>query len=114
MSTENKTATEQAMRDKPTRLEAWAARTPETMRREMFEMAHRERGWQEQFRLEHCSPLVRRVFDMADIQGLSGEDRYTVLAYMALQSLASAQGHLLAMLNVTPATGLFKPGERKA
>jgi len=45
----------------------------------------------ELFRLEHFNPLVRSVADMAHYKGLSGEDKYTVLAYHALKQLVDLQ-----------------------
>lgn len=38
-------------------------------------------------RLRFDNPMVATVMDMADIRGLSAEDRYTVLAYYALREL---------------------------
>jgi len=45
--------------------------TPEDMRKELF-------------RLRLHDPLVRRVFDVANMDGLSAEDKYTMLAYYAM------------------------------
>ncbi len=89
----------------PTRLEAWAARTPEAMR---IEIAHMVRGYSSfsggPDDLGSCSALVRQVESCAERYGLSGEDKYTMLAYFALQALASAQAHMVHLLNTTPTT----------
>jgi len=37
------------------------------------------------FRYSYDDPLTRNVMKAADIQGLSGEDRYVLLAYYALK-----------------------------
>lgn len=39
----------------------------------------------ELFKQGFHSPLVRNVFDRSDLQGLNGEDRYTLLSYYLLQ-----------------------------
>lgn len=54
------------------------------------------------FRLRRENPLVRSVMDMADYNGLSAEDRYTVIAYHALKDSARLQQLLLQQLNITP------------
>ncbi len=45
--------------------------TPDEMRAELF-------------RLSHHDPLVRSVMQSADYNGMSAEDRYTILAYYAM------------------------------
>jgi hypothetical protein len=52
------------------------ASTPEEMRAEIS-------------RLRHFDPMVRAAMDLADYHGLSGEDRYVVLAYQALRAKSS-------------------------
>lgn len=39
------------------------------------------------YKASHESALIRHSMQVADFQGLSGEDRYTMLAYHALVSL---------------------------
>ena len=73
------------------------ATTPEEMRAEIF-------------RLRREAPLVRSVMDMADFNGLSAEDRYTALAYYALQESANARRLVLEQLQMTtPAHFLVTP-----
>lgn len=48
--------------------------TPTDMRRRIYEASYE-------------SPLIRMCLQRADYEGMSGEDRYTVLAYNALVSL---------------------------
>lgn len=58
------------------------ADTPEEMRAEIA-------------RLRRYDSTVCRVMDTADFRGLSGEDRYTMLAYYALKALSMTQQNLL-------------------
>lgn len=46
--------------------------------------------------------LVRQVFDAAEYQGLSGEDRYVLLAHTALESLERLQEQLRQELSLSP------------
>lgn len=48
------------------------------------------------------SSIVRNAMMSADYQGLSGEDRYAMLAYYALRQLESTHRHLMAYVNITP------------
>lgn len=64
------------------------AATPNEMRAEIF-------------RLAYIDPLVRSIFRASDIQGLSAEDRYTILAYHALKSRSIYMEKLLRMLDTT-------------
>jgi hypothetical protein len=57
------------------------ATTPAEMRAEIYR--HRQ--------YDH---MVRRVIDIADYDGLSAEDRYTILAYHALKAKNEAQAQL--------------------
>lgn len=50
--------------------------TPEGIRRRFNRAAYRS-----------GHPLVRAVFQMADARGLSGEDKYTILAFEVLKQL---------------------------
>lgn len=54
------------------------AETPEEMRAEIF-------------RLSRYHHMVRNVLDRANYQGLSAEDKYTIIAYYALADLAKFQ-----------------------
>lgn len=65
------------------------AATPADMRAEIY-------------RLRREVPLVRSVMYIADYNGLSAEDRYTMLAYHALKESAEARELLLEQLNITP------------
>jgi hypothetical protein len=62
-----------------------AQRTTNQMRQEIDDMA-RGVTWSAPM-FGPSSPLARRVLDLARHRGLSGEDAYTVLAYMALKQL---------------------------
>ena len=62
------------------------------------------------FRLRRENPLVRAVMDTADINGLSAEDRYTMLAYHALKGYAEMQKMLLDQFQTMPAPVVFRPG----
>lgn len=48
------------------------------------------------------SSLVRNCMVAADYQGLSGEDRYAVVAYYALRSLEDTSRGLMAFVSTTP------------
>lgn len=52
----------------------------------------------ELFRQRQFNPVVQSVFTMADVNGLSGEDRYVHLAYLALRQGTALQN---LMLDVT-------------
>jgi hypothetical protein len=59
--------------------------------------------------LRYNSPIVSSTMTLADINKMSAEDRYTVLAYHALAALAkSQQAHLEDVIN-RPATGGYQP-----
>lgn len=47
------------------------------------------------FRLRRELPVVRAVMDTADFNGLSAEDRYTMLAYYALRDYARVHNMLM-------------------
>jgi hypothetical protein len=53
------------------------------------------------FRLQHYDPLVRKVMDNANYNGISSEDKYMFLAYHALRERAVLQSHLLEYVNNT-------------
>ena len=65
------------------------AATPEEMRVEIF-------------RLLRYDALVRSVMYSADYKGLSGEDRYTILAYYALRERAKYQQSTLDFVMTKP------------
>lgn len=69
------------------------AQTPEEMRAEIHRLSR-----------ERSSVTVRSVMDCADFNGLSAEDRYTMLAYHALRDLARYQKVALEQLALTPTT----------
>ena len=54
------------------------------------------------FRLRRDLPPVRAVMDTADYNGMSAEDRYTMLAYHALRDYARVHNVLMDHLLVTP------------
>ena len=63
------------------------AETPEEMRAEINRMAMHD-------------ALTRQVLDMANLRGMSGEDRYTMLAYAALKAKQEGmQRELIAAKN---------------
>ena len=49
-----------------------------------------------------CDPLVNRVFQQAHYSGLTGEDKYTLLAWHALLALEDTQKYLLERLEPEP------------
>lgn len=57
-------------------------------------------------------PLVHSVMMRADYIGLSAEDRYTVLAFLALRQLQDAERQLIDVLSVSPTSCAFVVGER--
>ena len=67
------------------------AQTPEEMRAEIHRLSR-----------ERSSVIVRSVMDCADFNGLSSEDRYTMLAYHALRDLAHCQKLAHELIAVTP------------
>lgn len=108
MSTDNKTATEVAMGLLPTTFEAWSALTPDEMRRELFERRYYDKLG------SSVAPTLNQVHMMADKRGLSGEDRYTVMAYMLAQQLERVQSLLLNHLSFAPPPAtVVKPNEVK-
>lgn len=57
-----------------------------------------------------ASALIRSMLMQADIRGLNGEDKYTLLAYQALVALESTHRRLMEYIERTPAPPLvFKP-----
>lgn len=65
------------------------ATSPEEMRAELF-------------RLRHYDPLVRRVFDMADYNGMSAEDKYIALAYYAMKDRNNFLRQIVSMDMIRP------------
>lgn len=53
-------------------------------------------------RLRREDIIVRQVMDIADYRGMSSEDRYTALAYYALQANARAQKLLMEYVVMAP------------
>lgn len=75
--------------------------TPEEMRAEIF-------------RLRHYDPLVRAVMQGADYRGASAEDRYTTLAYAALQERAKLKRYAMeCAMAVAHPPHIITPGELK-
>jgi len=72
------------------------ASTPEEMRAEIHRISR-----------DRSSVIVRAVMDSADYNGLSAEDRYTMLAYHALRDLARSQKVVLEHLLLTPSHRFF-------
>lgn len=48
--------------------------------------------------LKYHDPVVRQAFDLADHQGLSGEDRYVLLAYHAVLRMRQLERRCLELL----------------
>ncbi len=65
------------------------ADTPSEMRAALYKA-----GWSE--------PLVRRTYDRAWVEGLSGEDTHTLLAYAAIKSLIKLRGDYSHYMNINP------------
>lgn len=74
------------------------AATPEAMRAVIY-------------KLKFDIPLVRSVMDMADYNGLSAEDRYTMLAYHAVKESVRLRDMLLEQINTTPDKPILVPNE---
>ena len=71
------------------------ATTPDEMRKALFLVSR-----------DHY--LVRRVMMMSDMNGLSGEDRYTVMAYHAVKAMLSNQRRLEELLCQVPPKMIIK------
>jgi len=71
------------------------ANTPEEMRKAFFKLIRDD-------------PLVNRVWVTSDINGLSGEDRYTLLAYFLIKDRDQYRGRLIEQINLTPRTVFIK------
>lgn len=56
----------------------------------------------EMARLRFFDPLIRQVMDRADYEGLSAEDRYTLLSYCAIKEKCTAQSVLHEYILMTP------------
>jgi hypothetical protein len=56
-------------------------------------------------------PLVRRVFDLASRQGLSGEDLYAILAYHALVAKQRLEQHVVEDYMTRPSPPIIIKGE---
>lgn len=82
-----------------TREEAEAARTPEGMRKRLNEYAR-----------QGNEPIVRQVFCLAEINGLSGEDKMTVLAFEALKALEHCKDLILEQVSLSPAPIIIRKG----
>lgn len=76
------------------------ADTPDEMRAEIY-------------RVSYDDPMVRNVMRMSDHMGLSGEDRYVILAYNALRELTRMRQLVLddKLMNAPPF--LFVDKEQK-
>jgi len=61
------------------------------------------------FRLMQHDPMVCNVMRMADYNGLSGEDRYLILAYHALHELARMKQMVLDNALTRPMPPMFVP-----
>lgn len=75
-------------------------KTTEEMRAELFRLARGRNDYLPEFR--HTQHLVRLVEDLANHRGLTGEDKYTVLAYVTLKALDKAQELLLQQFSLSP------------
>lgn len=53
-------------------------------------------------RLRREVPVVRSAMHVADLQGLSGEDRYTLLAYQVLVTAIQYEKALMDRINLSP------------
>ena len=73
---------------------------PREIRKLLLEVAHRGRSVSRDDRwgsLPNCSSaMVRNIFTMAEAEGLSGEDKMTVLAYHALLQYEATMDKLVA------------------
>ena len=61
------------------------------------------------WKLSRQDPLVHRVMEVAGLQGRSGEDCYTMLAYYALQEMLRLQQECYEQVKAAP-LHCFKPG----
>jgi hypothetical protein len=67
------------------------AHTPEEMRAEIYRMGQYD-------------PMVRSVLDTADYNGMSAEDKYTVMSYMAVKQLNELKKLQMEFMLDRPAT----------
>ena len=63
----------------------------------------------ELFRLYRYDPLVCRVFDTANFNGLSGEDKYVMLSYYAMKDRAIAYQKVLEFSSTSIVTRFQQP-----
>jgi hypothetical protein len=88
---------------------------PREMRIKLQEM-RRGRSFHDDQRMSVVDSIVRNCHDQAEIQGLSGEDRYTVMAWHLMHMAARLEKQVLefAMLSPAPAIVLVRkePHER--
>lgn len=99
---DSQTATAAALkfRPGPSRHEACTSKTPEQMRVELSEMACAPR-------MSGSSIVIHHVNHLAHARGLSGEDKYTVLAYMLAKQLDSTTDVLLHNVMLSPSPGML-------
>ena len=71
--------------------------SPEQMRAEIY-------------RMRRDNSIVARSLDSADYLGLSSEDRYTILAYHALERCESLTKTIEQYVRITPSTFLISTG----
>jgi hypothetical protein len=74
---------------------------PREMRQRLNEMG-RGRSFHDDRRISGVDALVRNVNTMADVQGLSGEDRYTVLAWHLMHMAARLEAVALQEAMLAP------------
>jgi hypothetical protein len=74
---------------------------PCEMRRRFNEMG-RGRSFHDDRRISGVDAIVRNVNSMAEIQGLSGEDRYTVLAWHLMHTAAKLERMALEQAMLAP------------
>lgn len=72
------------------------AKTPTEMRAEIY-------------RLSHYDSLVRSITTMANMEGLSSEDRYTLLAYQALRQASELRRMTLENAHFSAIPTILKP-----
>jgi hypothetical protein len=79
---------------------------PREMRIKLEEM-RRGRSFYNDGRISGVDAIVRSVHDLAEMRGLSGEDRYTVMAWHLLNMAARLEELALEVARTQPARPFF-------
>lgn len=91
----------------------FTATDPREMRVKMQEM-RRGRSFYDDRRNSTVEVIVRNVHMQADIQGLSGEDRYTVMAWHLMHMAAKLEKTVLDTAMLAPAKTIVLDAAKRA